>query len=292
MANPTFSIVLPCYSELEPIQSGASGRRHYRAQSVQRTIKSIMNQQSKNWELIIVNDGCIDEVTPDILHKFAGMHESIRVIDNEKNVGRSAARNIGMEHAKGEWICWVDSDDEYVSNYTRELGRAVKEFPEYDIFNFGAILYWPDYHSEMRHAFKPGIEGDGHEWFRSGHINCGSFIFRRSLWNQYQEKYRIPDSASPFQFAADSKIPLKLDPKEDAFKYENTIDPDTAFQDGVMRQGLSLGNPTGDDYAQFYFLTRDNYSMPLDIALYIIYPRTSEDEYTEFGEIFPTEVPT
>ena len=53
-----------------------------------------------------------------------------------------------------------------------------------------------------------------------------------------------------------------------------------------MRQGVSLGNPTGDDYAQFYYLTRDNHSKALDIALYIIYPRTSEDEQEYFGEVF------
>ena len=83
---------------------------------------------------------------------------------------------------------------------------------------------------------------------------------------------------------------MKLDPVEDKFKYENTENPDGAFQDGVLRHGMSLGNPTGDDYAQFYYLTRDNYSKPLDIALYIIYPRTSEDDQKYFGEVFDTGV--
>ena len=286
MSAPKFSIVLPVYSELQPVQSGASGQTHFRAKTVQRAIKSVMAQQFKDWELIIVDDGCVDNITPRILDSFARIDSRITVIHQETNIGRAPARNLGMENATGEWICWLDSDDEYTTNYLRELDKATKEFPEYDVFNFGAIIYWADYKSEMRHAYEPAIEGDGHEWFRSGHINCGSFIFKRELWKNNQDKYRIPDEASPYQFAATSKIPLKLDPKEDKWKYENTENPEGAFQDGVMRQGVSLGNPNGDDYAQFYYLTRDNHTKSLDIALYIIYPRTSEDEQVDFGIVF------
>lgn len=287
---PLFSIILPVYSELEPVQSGASGQRHFRAKTVQRAIKSVMAQQFKDWELIIVNDGSVDGITPNILNAFADVESRIKIIHNETNIGRAAARNLGMEHAAGDWICWLDSDDEYATHYLREMKQAIIEFPEYDIFNFGALLYWPDHKSDMRQAYRPVEEGSGHEWFRSGNINCGSFIFKRSLWKDNQAKYRIPDEASPYHFAASSKIPLKLDPVEDKFKYDNTENPEGAFQDGVLRHGMSLGNPTGDDYCQFYYLTRDNHSKPLDVALYVIYPRTSEDIYTDFGDVFETGV--
>lgn len=286
---PTFSVTIPVYSELEPIQSGASGRRHFRGKSVQRAIKSVMNQQFRDWELIIIDDGCVDNITPKILDSFAKMSDKIKVIHNETNIGRSAARNLGMEHSTGDWLCWLDSDDEYSTTYLRDLSRAVEEFPEYKIFNFGSIIYWGDYHTEVRNAFKPAIEGKGHEWFRSGHVGAGSFIFRRDLWLS-DEKYRIPDDGSPYHFAAASKIPLKLDPVEDKYKWDNTENPAGAFQDGVLRHGLSLGNPYGDDYCQFYYLTRDNLSKPLDMYLYIQYPRTSEDVYKDFGEVFDTGV--
>ena len=164
---PKFSVVLPVYSELQPIQAGASGQTHFRAKTVQRAIKSVMAQQFKDWELIIVDDGCVDGITPRILDSFAKMDERIKVIHNDTNIGRSSARNLGMDNATGEWLCWLDSDDEYSTNYLRELDRATTEFPDYDIFNFGAIHYWQDYHSEMRHAYEPAVECKGHEWFRS-----------------------------------------------------------------------------------------------------------------------------
>lgn len=196
-----------------------------------------------------------------------------------------------MDAATGEWICWMDSDDEYSTHYLRELDQAIKDFPTYSIFNFGSLLYWPDHRSTTRETFKPDLNPTktGHEYFRSGHIGCGSFIFKRELWKSKPD-YRIPDDANPFEFAAKSKFPWKLTRELDEWKYDNTENPEGMFQDGVKRQGSSLGNPWGDDFLQFYKLTRDNLSKPLDVLLYIQYPRTSEDVYTDFGEIFDTEV--
>lgn len=282
---PKFSIVIPVYSELTPQLEGNAGHLHYRAKMVQRAIKSIINQQFPDWELILVNDGCAEEDTPRIMRKFAETDSRIKVVEQE-NLNRAYARNNGMEQATGEWICWLDCDDEYASHYLRELDQATKDFPEYQIFNFGSLIYWPDHRFDIRPAFHPAIEGEGHEWFRSGHIGSGSFIFKRALWAS-DNKYRIPDEVNPYEFAAQSKFDLKLDPVADEFQYTNTENPQGAFRDGVYRHGLSLGNPWGDDMLAFYLLTRDNHSKPLDVPLYIQYPRATEDTvYEHFGEIY------
>lgn len=280
---PKFSIVLPVYSEIEPLQGGASSQRHFRGKTVQRAIKSVLNQQFPDWELIVIDDGCCDGITPKILDDFASLDPRIKVFHKE-NENRAIARNYGMDRATGEWICWLDSDDEYASNYLRVLDRETREHPEYNVFNFRTIYQWPD-RTVMNDLFRPAVEGDGHEWFRAGHITCGAFVFRRETWAS-DKKYRIPDDANPFQFAAQSRFPMRFDPVNDEFFYKNCPDPDTCFQDGVFRQGVSLGNPWGDDHLSFYLLTRDNLSRPLDVALYITYPRTSEDNEIYFGEMF------
>jgi glycosyltransferase involved in cell wall biosynthesis len=254
---------------------------HFRGKTAQRAIKSILNQQYPDWELILVDDGCCDGVTPAILDKFAKKDKRIKVLHTD-NGNRAIARNRGMDAATGEWLCWLDSDDEYSTHYLRELDVAIKDFPDYKIFNFGALVYWPDHHSTIRPTFYPAEEGDGHEWFRSGHIGCGSFVFRRDLWVS-DKKYRIPDEANPYQFAADSKFDMRFT-KDEPYVEE----PTKAFTDGVKRHGLSLGNPWGDDFLQFYLLTRDNHSKPLDILLYYQYPRAHEDIYEYFGEIYET----
>lgn len=285
---PKFSVILPVYSELEPVQSGASGVKHFRGKTVQRAIKSILNQQCTDWELIIVDDGCIDNITPDILDKFAATDDRIKVF-HKQNENRAIAYNYGMDRATGDWICFLDSDDEYSSNYLRQLDKAINEFPDYKVFNFGCIYHWPDFNTTVKSVFEPKSEGDGHEWFRAGNIVNGTFVFRRDLWKS-DPKYRIPDEASPFHFAAASKFPYRLNREEDEWKYDNTENPDTMFQDGVFRQGSSLGNPWGQDFLQFYLLTRDNHSKSLNMLLYIVYPRTSEDDYSYFGEIYDAGV--
>lgn len=306
--NPKFSVVMPVYSELTPQLEGNSGHLHYRGKMVQRAIKSIINQQFPDWELIIVNDGSPDPNIQTILEKFAASDSRIRVIQKE-NENRAIARNRGMEEARGEWICWLDCDDEYVSHYLRAIHQATLEFPEFHIFNFGSLVYWADHRTTLRHVFVPEVIGPGHTWFRSGEIGCGSFVFRKDIWLTRGTKlvrhvdeaenvtiameecqiYRIPDEVNPYNFAAASLFDLRLDPYADKFHYDNTENPDGAFSDGVRRHGLSLGNPWGDDFLQFYLLTRDYQSKPLDLLLYIQYPRANEEVYENFGEVYDAE---
>lgn len=282
---PKFSIIIPCYSEREDNVRDIE-QRHFRGKQVQRAIKSVIAQQYTDWELIVVDDGCADKVTPAILDKFAELDPRIKII-HKINENRAIARNAGMDAAIGEWLCWLDSDDEYSTHYLRELNQATLDFPDYKIFNFGSIIHFPDHQTSIRSVYSFEEEGEGHVWFRSGHIGAGSFIFKKSLWES-DHKYRIPDSVNPYQFAADSKFDLKLDPEADKFQYENAESPEGAFSDGVYRHGLSLGNPWGDDFLQLYLLTRDNHTKPLDVLLYIQYPRAHEEIYEEFGEIYDT----
>lgn len=276
---PKFSVIIPVYSDYNPDEPDAE-QRHYRAKQVQRAIKSIINQQFPDWELILVNDGCTDD-TPAILEKFAESDPRIRVV-HQQNRNRAVARNAGMDEATGEWICWLDSDDEYVTHYLREIHHASLDFPEYSIFNFGSIIHFPDHHTAIRSVFAPLVEGDGHEYFRSGQIGCGSFVFKRELWLS-KEEYRIPDEENPYQFAASSGFDMRF--TEDEPYVENPLG---AFTDNVYRHGLSLGNPWGDDFLQFFLLTRDNLSKPLDVLMYVQYPRAHEEIYEHFGEIYET----
>lgn len=279
-----FSVIVPVYSEIDPLQSGSGGQRHFRGKTVQRAIKSIIAQQYTDWELILVDDGIVDGITPDILEKFVAIDSRIKIV-HQANQNRAIARNTGMDAATGEWLCWLDSDDEWSTHYLRELHQATLDFPQYQIFNFGSIIHWPDHHTGLRSVYTPAIEGEGHEYFRSGHIGAGSFIFKRELWASSPEKYRIPDEVNPYQFAAASLFDMRL--PADQPDIEN---PAGAFHDGVYRHGLSLGNPWGDDFLQFFKLTRDNHSKPLDVLLYIQYPRAHEEVYEEFGEIYDAEI--
>ena len=78
-------------------------------------IKSLINQDYDNIEIILINDGSTD-LSIDIAKKYAEKDKRIRVVEQE-NSGVSVARNKGMELAKGEYIAFVDADDFIEKNY-------------------------------------------------------------------------------------------------------------------------------------------------------------------------------
>lgn len=76
---------------------------------IRKTIQSVKDQTFEDWELILVDDGSSDE-SGHICDMEAEKDDRIRVIHNE-NGGVSAARNTGIEKSKGDFICFLDSDD-------------------------------------------------------------------------------------------------------------------------------------------------------------------------------------
>ncbi len=88
-----------------------------------RCLESVLNQTYQNFEIIIVNDGSTDsslKVATEIQHKT----DKISII-NQKNQGPSNARNRGLEQAKGNYICFVDSDDYIDTDYLELLRMAL-----------------------------------------------------------------------------------------------------------------------------------------------------------------------
>lgn len=99
-----------------------------------RCVQSIVNQTYKNLEIILVDDGSPDGC-PKMCDDWAKRDDRIKVIHKE-NAGLGMARNTGIKNAKGDYICFFDSDD-YISEDTIEL--CVNEINLYcpDIVCFG-----------------------------------------------------------------------------------------------------------------------------------------------------------
>lgn len=104
---PFFSIVIPTYN---------------RAHILPRTINSVLNQEFSDWELLVVDDGSKDH-TAELLKTYTDSR--IRYLF-QKNSERSAARNNGIRNALGKYICFLDSDDEFLPHHLMRLHEEIQ----------------------------------------------------------------------------------------------------------------------------------------------------------------------
>ena len=100
---------------------------------LRKCVDSLIAQDYDDYEIILVDDGSTDEC-PQICDELAAAYENIRVIHQE-NAGLSAARNAGLKVAKGEYICFVDSDDYWEENVLGGLMEQV-EREKLDVLRF------------------------------------------------------------------------------------------------------------------------------------------------------------
>lgn len=98
--KPFFSIVIAVYN---------------RENLIIRALESLLNQNFKNWEAIIVDD-CSTDRTLDSIKPFLS-DSRLNLISSKNNLGVARARNLGINNASGNYITFLDSDDEYKLNH-------------------------------------------------------------------------------------------------------------------------------------------------------------------------------
>ena len=112
MDNLKVSVIVPVYNLSQYIGS---------------TLDSIINQDFKSFELIVIDDGSTDESLEVINDKLSKSLISYKVIHQE-NSGVSSARNRGIEEAQGEYLVFVDGDDYITGNHLSELYNGESDF--------------------------------------------------------------------------------------------------------------------------------------------------------------------
>ena len=113
------SVVIPTYN-----------RREF----VQRAIRSILGQSRPADEIIIIDDGSTDGTEDVVLKNFP----RVRYV-RQKNQGISAARNLGIQTSSGDWIAFLDSDDEWLPKKLEKQVQALKENSAYRICHSNEI---------------------------------------------------------------------------------------------------------------------------------------------------------
>ena len=182
------SIIVPVYN--------AENVLHY-------CIDSILNQTYKDFELILVDDGSTDR-SGDICDEYALDNDNISVL-HIQNGGVSRARNTGIERAKGDYICFVDSDDYIDQLFLEELVNKAEEG-----YNFVLTAY---------------------QWVENYNYNATRTIFYKD-----DESYSVLDRNSLMSL---SNLVLLPQPWNKLFKRDIVINEDIR-----MPEDISLGEDT------------------------------------------------
>ena len=106
-----------------------------------------LSDQDGDFEFIVVNDGSQDS-GPDIAAAYAKKDGRFVLLDNERGPGVSGARNTGLDHARGDWITFLDSDDEFLPDAYKTFTSMMKR--EANVYQFNHLRWIARKNREVR----------------------------------------------------------------------------------------------------------------------------------------------
>lgn len=109
------SVVIPLYNK---------------EQSIASTLQTVLKQTYQDFEIVIVNDGSTDHSVEEVVKV---PDPRIRLI-HQSNAGVSAARNRGIAEARGEFVAFLDADDEWNPDYLKTQYKLTQKYPECSVF--------------------------------------------------------------------------------------------------------------------------------------------------------------
>jgi glycosyltransferase involved in cell wall biosynthesis len=157
---PLFSIIIPVYN---------------RAYVVFSTIDSVLNQNCKDFEIILIDDGSSDEIEKNISNYIA---EKALIFYTQPNSGVSAARNKGASLSKGDYLVFLDSDDHVTHNWLSDFEKKIN--PKNPEVIYCGINRLKDNnlveYTNPRNPYKDGKS--------FGNVIPGSFCLKSTLFNK------------------------------------------------------------------------------------------------------------
>jgi glycosyltransferase involved in cell wall biosynthesis len=118
---PLISVIIPMYN---------------RERSIVRCVNSVLSQSYTNLEILVVDDASTDN-SVSIVNSVKD--KRLRVLTSDIKIFAQGARNLGVKNAKGNWIVFLDSDDELTQDSILNRYRVLKKYPDAD-FIYGDIV--------------------------------------------------------------------------------------------------------------------------------------------------------
>lgn len=221
-SNPKISIIMPMFRV---------------ERYIEKAIKSVLDQDFQDWELLVVNDGSTDG-SRDIASMMAASDERIKILDKE-NGGLSDARNYGLDRAIGDFIHFYDSDDWIEPDFYSKLLNEIEDFDlvvcGYKVDNEKSVIERRGYTGDLSQ-----VAGTSLYHLVGTYLNFAwNKLFKRSFLVEnslYYEKglYRIEDSEFMMRFLNCTPKVKMIDYSGYHYMVRNTATLSNIFDDRIF----------------------------------------------------------
>lgn len=165
---PLFSVIIALYNKENFIES---------------TLKSALNQDFKDFEILIINDGSSDKSEEKV---FQFQDARIRYF-SKANEGASATRNFGIEKASGKYIAFLDADDYWYPTFLENMVAMIEKFPDEKVFSSAIELGTKNRIFKATYSIPKELEIIKTNFFKASYnqaaIFTSSAVFEKTVFN-------------------------------------------------------------------------------------------------------------
>ena len=146
------------------------------------TLDSVIRQTYKDLEIIVIDD-CSTDNWEEVIGQFSD--ERIKVIKNEKNIGVSKTRNVGIENSNGEYIAFLDSDDVWEETKIEKQLNALEENDA--VLVYTAVKYIEENGTPVKSGFVYQVKNDisYKDLLKQNVIACSSVLIKADVMKRY-----------------------------------------------------------------------------------------------------------
>ena len=270
------SIVMSCYNAQDTIE---------------KAIRSVLDQSYKDIELIVVND-CSTDNSVEIVKSLMQNDSRIRLINHNVNKGAGIARRAGVENIKGEYMTFLDSDDYLKKNCLKKLYDAAKHY-NVDIIAPGYIIVNTNYTVIDRRVPKKSIQTGSDKYKRNTEDTkrfMNPMLIKASLWDNvtYSDRRFIEDTPTLVQILYYANSILMLDyagyyyvQNKDSLTHTCSSIKYEIFRLLALKDVLVFFNSVCEHISYSIFINQYNNFLDMDITEeeYILYKKELDELY-------------
>lgn len=208
--------------------------------TLRRCVESVLGQQFRDWQLILVDDASTDG-SGKICDELARQNPRIQVIHMKRNTGLSAARNAGLDKAKGEYLTFIDSDDYIADDTLKSLMEEIAIHPDYDILEYPVYRHYGSRRQELLQFRKQEYTDMRRYWLEGrayDHTYAWNKIYRHDIFRGvrfpegrcFEDVWTLPELLDRCSIVATT----------DVGTYYYTANPDGITKNVSLRNWLSL----------------------------------------------------